>query len=102
DVMVKPAVHQALARLKAFLESRHARVAVIYLTPAADGAKVGLDDFLAAGHDPAELLALARPGLREPEEPAAHWERATPYWADEQGLHWEKPTRSEEHTSELQ
>ena len=31
DAMSKPEVHQALARLKAFLESRHARVKVIYL-----------------------------------------------------------------------
>jgi hypothetical protein len=31
DVMTKPSVHLALSRLKAFLESRHAKVKVIYL-----------------------------------------------------------------------
>ena len=33
DVMLKPQVHQALARLKAFLEQRGAQVSVIYLPP---------------------------------------------------------------------
>jgi hypothetical protein len=58
DVTLKPQVYCALSRLKAFLESRHARVAVVYL-PAADGAKVGLDDYLAAGHGVEDLLGLA-------------------------------------------
>ena len=31
DVMTKSGVHLALSRLKAFLESRHARVKVVYL-----------------------------------------------------------------------
>jgi hypothetical protein len=54
--------------LKAFLEEqRRASVAVIYLPPAEGGAKVGLDDYLAAGHGIADLLALATPQLREPE-----------------------------------
>lgn len=66
DVMVKPEVHQALARLKAFLESRGAQVALVYLPPGEGGAKVGLDDYLAAGHSVADLLALATPGLRAP------------------------------------
>jgi hypothetical protein len=66
DVMLKLHVHQALARLKAFLESRGAQVALIYLPPGEDGAKVGLDDYLAAGHSAADLLALATPDLRAP------------------------------------
>jgi hypothetical protein len=66
DVVLKRAVHQALARLKAFLEQRGASVAMIYLPPAEAG-KVGLDDYLAAGHAVADLLALATTQLREPE-----------------------------------
>src|SRR5437879_2093498 len=64
DVMLKAPVHAALARLKAFLESRGAHVALIYLPPGEGGTKVGLDDFLARGHGLADLLALAAPELR--------------------------------------
>ena len=58
--MLKRPVHAALARLKTFLESRGARVALVYLPPGEGGTKVGLDDFLAQGHGLTELLALAR------------------------------------------
>lgn len=66
DIMQKPAVYLALRRLKAFLESRGAVVRVIYLPSADDGSKVGLDDFLAAGHDIDDLLALVVDVLRAP------------------------------------
>ncbi len=65
DVMVKPQVHQALSRLSGFLKSRGASVAYIYLPHGEDGSKVGLDDYLAAGHTKDELMALATPTLRE-------------------------------------
>ena len=77
DVMTKLSVSQALARLKAFLESRHAHVRLIYLAPGPGGAKVGLDDYLAAGHTVDDLLSLATTGLRsdlsapQPAGPAA-------------------------------
>lgn len=64
DVMVKPAVHGALGRLKAFLEARGADVNVVYLPSGVAGAKVGLDDFLAGGHGVDDMLALASPELR--------------------------------------
>jgi putative DNA primase/helicase len=64
DVATKPQVGQALARLKGFLEARGAEVFVVYLPAGASGEKVGLDDFLAAGHSVDELLALASPDLR--------------------------------------
>jgi hypothetical protein len=64
DVMTKPNVRQALSRLKAFLEKRGAKVKVIYLPEGKDGTKVGLDDFLAAGHEPAELWRLAVSDVR--------------------------------------
>lgn len=49
DVMEKRSVAQALTRLKAFLEGRRATVRLIYLPAGEGGAKVGLDDYLAAG-----------------------------------------------------
>ena len=65
DVVTKPAVHQALARLRRFLEARGAEVLVIYLPSGEGGVKVGLDDFLAASHKNDDLLALASPELRQ-------------------------------------
>jgi hypothetical protein len=63
DAMAKPEVHKALHRLLAWLTNRGARAEVVYL-PAGDGAKVGVDDFLAAGHPLADVEALAENGLR--------------------------------------
>ncbi len=77
DAMVKREVHAALARLKTFLESRHAAVKVIYLPVGEHGEKMGLDDFIArekaAGKSDADirdgLLALATEELRQPVPP---------------------------------
>jgi hypothetical protein len=90
DVMTKPAVHGALARLKAFLEGRGARVLLVYLPSAEGGAKVGLDDFLAAGHTRDELLALATPELRS--QPGSDRSDGPPYRETPGGLVWERPT----------
>ncbi len=68
DVTRNPRVRAALARLKAFLERRGARVRVVYLPEGPGGAKVGLDDFLAAGHTADELRALATDALPAREE----------------------------------
>ena len=59
DVMSKKEVAAALVRLKAMLEHKGAKVRVIYLPDAADGAKWGVDDYLAAGHSVDDLKALA-------------------------------------------
>jgi Domain of unknown function (DUF3854) len=59
DAMLKPQVHGAMARLGRFLGHRGADVAYIYLPAGAYGAKVGLDDYLAAGHTTDELFAHA-------------------------------------------
>jgi hypothetical protein len=69
DVMLKPAVHLAMARLGEFLEHRGAHVAYVYLPSEPDGSKVGLDDYL-VGHSVDDLLALASPHLRDPDRPA--------------------------------
>lgn len=65
DVMVKPAVYGALVRLSKFLTQRGATVRYCYLPSAEDGGKVGLDDYLAAGHSVEELLGLVTDELRE-------------------------------------
>ena len=65
DVMQKRAVHAALERLKAFLESRSATVSLIYLPLGMNGAKQGIDDYLAAGGSVGQLFALARSELIE-------------------------------------
>lgn len=62
DVMLKPDVSGS--RLKAFLESRGAKVAVVYLPPGEGASKIGMDDYFAAGHGVDDLLALATPTLR--------------------------------------
>ena len=89
DVMVKRPVHQALARLKGFLECTGAHVWLIYLPSGDGGAKVGLDDYFAAGRSVQDLLALATAELREPssDDPPTH---SIPYRATPQGLVWLK------------
>jgi hypothetical protein len=66
DVMLKAEVAAALARVKAFLDARGARVSLIYLPAGPDGSKVGLDDYFAAGHTVDDLVALATTELRQP------------------------------------
>lgn len=64
DVTRKPTVQTALRRLYRFLKSRGAIVRIVYLPETDGGPKVGVDDFLSAGHTPAELRELAEPDLR--------------------------------------
>src|SRR5271163_3986461 len=72
DVMEKPNVYAALTRIKALLESRKAKVRLLYLPAGKNGEKTGLDDYIArekaASRTDAEirddLLALATSELR--------------------------------------
>jgi hypothetical protein len=89
DVMLKPPVHDALARLGAFLASRGAYVHYVYLPSGPGGTKVGLDDYLAAGHNVDNLLALASRDLRRSPQDAAEIE--PPYAITEAGTVWRKP-----------
>ncbi len=66
DVMLNPQVHEAMSRLGGFLGHRGARVAYIYLPSGEYGAKIGLDDYLAAGHTANELFTYATTKLRRP------------------------------------
>jgi hypothetical protein len=96
DVVAKLSVHVAMARLKAFLEQRKARVRIIYLPQGEGGAKTGLDDFLAAGHTVEDLMALACDELRALPRQNGEMEFAGPYRATANGLSWAKPTREGE------
>jgi len=71
DVMAKPQVNLALARLKAALERRGAEVLVVYLPGGPGGTKVGLDDFLASANTVDDLLARAVPELRRVDQAMA-------------------------------
>jgi Domain of unknown function (DUF3854) len=88
DVTVKPEVHDALRRLADFLSSRKASVRFIYLPPADDGSKIGLDDFLAAGNDVEGLLARASTELRSFDGER----RACPHEETADGIVWHKST----------
>jgi putative DNA primase/helicase len=66
DVLLKEQVHQACGRLGEALKRMGANVAFVYLPAAANGGKVGVDDFLAQGHSLADVTALATAELRLP------------------------------------
>jgi hypothetical protein len=91
DVMTKRAVHAALARLKALLESRGARVRIIYLPPGEGGIKVGLDDFFAAGGTVERLLALAADELRPRAGSSELLKEDQVYFVDEGATYYIKP-----------
>ncbi len=59
DVMTKPAVRMALDRLTEHLRRKGAHVTAVYL-PADSAGKIGVDDYLAAGHSVADLEALVQ------------------------------------------
>jgi hypothetical protein len=61
DVRSNPDVAKARAELTAFLRARGAIVEWVDLPAAADGAKLGVDDWLALGHTADELASLATP-----------------------------------------
>jgi hypothetical protein len=71
DAMSKASVGRALRGITTWLEFMGARVRHVILPEGEDGAKTGLDDYLAAGHDVAELAALARDPAGKPPVPAA-------------------------------
>ena len=60
----KDAVSLALVRLRNFLQQRGARVRLIYLPAGENGEKVGLDDYLAAGHSVDELEGHASESIQ--------------------------------------
>ena len=69
-----------------------ARVRVVYLDPEPGGAKVGLDDYLAAGGDVGDLVARAEDDLRP--LPGGDAAGSGPYAATEDGFVYRKPTQN--------
>ena len=63
DAVTKREVVVALARFARFLSSRGALVAIVRLPQGEAGVKVGLDDYLAAGHSLDDAAALASPEI---------------------------------------
>jgi hypothetical protein len=62
DVFVNPDVADALRRLAAHQRERGAAtIKVAYLPQSHDGSKTGADDYLARGHDYADLISTFRP-----------------------------------------
>ena len=89
DVMLKPAVHEAMARLKAFLESRKASVRLVYLPPGPSAEKTGLDDWLAAGGTVEKLVSFASTELRAL---PGYGQSECPYKETPGGIVWERQT----------
>lgn len=58
DVMTKAQVRQALERLTEHLQRKGAHVVSVYLPNGPNGAKLGVDDYLAQGHSLDDLEAL--------------------------------------------
>ncbi|MEV4752160.1 DUF3854 domain-containing protein [Streptosporangium sp. NPDC049248] len=71
DVMEKDSVAQALDRFGAWLQYRGARVQLVYLPDGENGAKIGLDDFIAAGGTIEQLHSFARRIERATERPGS-------------------------------
>ncbi len=92
DVMTKVSVALAMSRLKGFLESRGADVQLIYLPDGPDGAKVGLDDYLALGHSVDDLMPHATKELREPPKSVAD-EMCGSYFIDQGSTYWNAPAK---------
>lgn len=59
-------VRAAMERLREHLQRKKAHVTAVYLPPAPDGSKQGVDDFLARGHSIAELDALTEAPRAQP------------------------------------
>jgi len=94
DVMTKPAVTQACRRLAMVMKQRGARVQYILLPAMPNGAKQGLDDFLAAGQTTDALFQLARSILPEHLDNVGDEDSpARAYRATERGMVWTKSTR---------
>ena len=70
DIMVKPQVRAALARLTEHLQRKGAVVTAVYLPPGPNGEKVGVDDYLVnhAATDLEALITAPRPAPK-PAEP---------------------------------
>lgn len=91
DAMSKVPVHLALSRLKEWLTARKAKVLVVHLPAGPNGAKVGLDDYLASSGTVERLRSFAKPEL-EPLPPEVTGDpRPGDYYVEEGHTYWMRP-----------
>ena len=73
DILTKPQVHQAISRLKAFLEGRGAAKVRVLILPQSLSGKTGVDDFIyetnATSEDLARLIVDELPSMYEDKDP---------------------------------
>lgn len=74
DMSRNPNVRAAMERLREHLQRKKARVSAVYLPPAPDGSKQGVDDFLAAGHSIQDLENLLEAPRAQPQAAAPVFE----------------------------
>jgi len=91
DTTQKPGVRLALDRLRLLLTRREAHVKVVKLPAGPNGAKVGLDDYLAAGNDLAWLLM--QPEAEEFSRAVVAQPPTLPYEATPHGFIYTRRTR---------
>jgi hypothetical protein len=65
DAIIKADVRSQEKRLAKFIEAKKGKVKIIRLPHSAKDKKVGLDDYLAAGHTIADLLTLTTDGVED-------------------------------------
>jgi hypothetical protein len=93
DAVSKSQVHEALSRLKSYLESRGAEGHVVYLPHGEGDKKQGADDYFVAGHTVDDLLGHSTRELREPPRDDEDEDIPEVYRATPDGIVWNKPTR---------
>ena len=91
DVMRKLAVYLALRNVREYLEYRGGVGWLVYLPNGENGVKMGVDDFLAAGHTLDDVMRLATKELKPPPEDESR-ELEADYQQTARGLVWRKPT----------
>lgn len=91
DVMLKREVHNALARLAAFLTSKGAHVLYIYLPAGEHHEKQGVDDLIGRGATADDIFAFASTELRP--LPNDDRDEDGPYAEMPYGIVWRRPTK---------
>lgn len=89
DAVTKPEVQSALRRFARFLMNRQAKVKIVSLPSEPNGTKVGLDDYLAAGHGIDDLVQHAK---LEPIGKETREDADSLYEESEGGLVWNRMT----------
>jgi hypothetical protein len=94
DSLTNPHVTQALNRLAEHLKRKEAAVRILRLPPGAGGEKVGVDDYIAAGHGLPDLVKLE--SFEEAPRPSLRERSADVYRQENSRVLWMKQTRDGE------